>query len=295
MIITCRAPVRIDFGGAWTDVDEFACAPNSGGGLVLNAAIDKYVTGRLQANGDGLHVFYGFDLPSGSGLGTSAALNVVWLSLVRSRTASTNRAEIADLAYRLEEMLGVLGGRQDQYAAALGGFQLLHFGPSGVLPKPVQIAPVTVAALESRSVLCYTGTPRLSGTIHENVWGAFWQGRPQTISALFRLRDLAKEMARSLETDDLETFARQIGENWECQKALDDSVTNEQIERLFDAAYAAGAIGGKACGAGGGGCLYFVAEAGRQYTVANALAAAGARMIPFRFAFDGLTLQEQRP
>lgn len=296
MIVTSRAPVRVDFGGAWTDVDIFS---HGSGGVVLNATIDKYVSGRLHAleSGEGAHsregleVNYGFDLPSGSGLGTSASLNVVWLSLINSRiTSSEDRTRIAELAYQLEAILGILGGKQDQYAAALGGFNLMRFDENGVTVEPVNVAPKTVRELESRSVLCYTGKPRLSGSIHENVWGAFRQGRKETVNALYALRDLALAMEATLVNGELDRFADLLNENWSNQKALDPSVTNEQIDRLFETATAAGARGGKACGAGGGGCLYFVTEPGKKETVSRALADAGARLIDFAFEFEGLTV-----
>lgn len=297
MLVTSRAPVRIDFGGAWTDVNIFS---HAAGGAVLNATINKYVSGELHAletannptAREGLEVNYGFDLPSGSGLGTSASLNVVWLSLIRSRTATTeDRKHIAELAYQLEEMLGILGGKQDQYAAALGGFNLMRFGKSGVDIEPLALSPETVAELERRSVLCYTGTPRLSGSIHENVWGGFRSGRQETVSALYSLRDIALKMAPVLTEGDIDTFATLLGENWENQKRLDPSVTNAQIETLFQVAYERGAQGGKACGAGGGGCLYFLTRPEQRESVAQALAHAGARLIDFAFEFEGLTVE----
>src|SRR5689334_6672949 len=102
MRVTSRAPVRIDFAGGWTDVNIFA---RGAGGVVVNAAINQYVTGTLEvqdetdhegphlssASGighDGIEVAYRSELPSGSGLGTSSALNVVWLSLVKSQIAT---------------------------------------------------------------------------------------------------------------------------------------------------------------------------------------------------------------
>lgn len=296
MIVTSRAPVRVDFGGGWTDVDIFA---RGAGGVVLNATIDKYVTGTLEVQDkgegaqarEGLDVHYGFDLPSGSGLGTSSALNVVWLSLIKSQIASDeDRKKIAELAYQLEAILGILGGKQDQYAAALGGFNLMTFGENGVAVERLEVAPETIRALEERTVLCYTGKPRLSGSIHENVWGAFRAGNPATVSALYALRATALRMKPCLLEGDIDTFAQIIGENWVHQKALDPSVTNAEMEALFTAARAAGARGGKACGAGGGGCLLFITEPGRKGAVESALADLGARVIPFAFEFDGLTV-----
>src|SRR5437016_13672048 len=126
MIVTARVPVRIDFAGAWTDVDTFAV---ESGGAVVNATIDQYIHGRLEVREDcGIEVSYRSDLPAGSGLGSSSAMNVCWLSLIQSQLHPGMPAEaIAEMACRLEQTLGVLGGKQDQYAAALGGFNLLRF------------------------------------------------------------------------------------------------------------------------------------------------------------------------
>lgn len=297
MIVTSRAPVRVDFAGAWTDVNYFA---RGAGGAVVNAAINHYVRGKLEIHDagmfasegvEGIRVTYACDLPSGSGLGTSAALNVCWLSLVQSQLNADPeyRRRIADLAYRLEEILGILGGKQDQYAAAFGGINYMRFG------EDVEVEPITVPAealsrMQERLVLCYTGKPRLSSNIHENVWGAFRRGVPATVNALYDLRNCAVRMRTVLESGDVEEFGELIGQSWKHQKALDSSVTNDQIEQLFEVALKAGALSGKACGAGGGGCLLFFARPGAKGEVSAALAAAGGRVIPFEFEFEGLSV-----
>lgn len=296
MKITSRAPVRVDFAGAWTDVNIFA---RGAGGAVVNAAIDKYVTGTLEVHEDsqgneGLRVTYQSELPAGSGLGTSSAMNVCWLSLVQSQINPDMeyRARIAELAYQLEEILGILGGKQDQYAAALGGFNYLTFGES-VGVERIDVAPEMVEELERRLVLCYTGKSRLSSNIHQNVWGAFRAGKPETVNALYYLRNGAIRMKTVLQERNIEEFGELIGQSWKHQKALDPSVSNEQIESLFETAWEAGASHGKACGAGGGGCLLFFVQPGEQNAVSEALSGAGARIIPFRFDFDGLTISKE--
>jgi D-glycero-alpha-D-manno-heptose-7-phosphate kinase len=300
MIVKSRAPVRIDFAGAWTDVNIFA---RGAGGAVVNATIDRYVEGRLEvrendnvmgSQPEGIHVSYSCDLPSGSGLGTSAALNVCWLSLVQSQIHPTQeyRERIAELAYQLEEMLGILGGKQDQYAAALGGINYLTFDEK-VTVERLNVAPEMIEAMERRLILCYTGKSRLSGNIHENVWGAFRRGVPETVNALYYLRNCAIRMKTVLQEGNVEEFGELIEQSWKHQKALDASVTNEQIETLFEVAQEAGALHGKATGAGGGGCLLFFTELGKQNAVADALSVAGARVIPFRFEFEGLQVTRE--
>lgn len=294
MVITSRAPVRIDFAGGWTDVDIFA---KGAGGAVLNATIDKYVTGRLELrdfaeDGDeGITVSYNSELPAGSGLGTSSALNVVWLSLVKSQVKSVEeRKQIAELAYELERILGILGGKQDQYASALGGFNLMLFNDD-VQVEHLDIAPHVISEMEERMILCYTGKPRLSGNIHEKVWGAYRRGNPETVNALYNLRNVAIRMKTVLLDGDLKEFADLLNQNWKHQKQLDPSITNEQIEELFKNAFDAGAVAGKACGAGGGGCVLFFADKGKRDQVAEVVEKLGSRVIPFKFEFKGLTVE----
>lgn len=157
----------------------------------------------------------------------------------------------------------------------------------------MNLSPDFVAELERRLVLCYTGKPRLSGNIHENVWGAFRRGVPETVNALYTLRECAYQMKTALLEGDIEVFAEIMSRNWQNQKALDPSVTNAQIESLFETAKGAGAIGGKACGAGGGGCLLFCATQGGQSVLSDALSLEGARVIPFQFDFTGLEVKRE--
>ena len=299
MIVASKAPVRIDFAGGWTDVDIFA---KGAGGAVLNATIDKYVTGRLEirdgspdADGglrEGITVAYQSDLPAGSGLGTSSALNVVWLSLVKTQVKDIeDKKTIAGLAYELEAILGILGGKQDQFASAIGGFNFMTFGDR-VEVEQLNLPPQVMKELEDRLVLCYTGKQRLSGNIHESVWGAYRKGSQETVNALYALRSIAYSMRYVLLSGKLDEFADLMNQNWECQKQLDESVTNDQIEELFAESFKNGAMSGKACGAGGGGCLLFFAEPNRRKSVEEVVERLGSRVIPFKFESKGLQVTQ---
>jgi D-glycero-alpha-D-manno-heptose-7-phosphate kinase len=294
MIITSKAPVRIDLAGGWTDVDVFA---KGAGGAVLNATIDKYIVGKLHSreggeDGEGISVSYTCELPAGSGLGTSSALNVVWLSLVKQRVKGMeDRKSIAGLAYELEAILGILGGKQDQYASAVGGISFMTFGEK-VEVESLDVAPEIVRQLEERLILCYTGKSRLSGNIHENVWGSYRHGDQGTVNALYGLRNTAYSMRYVLMNGQLGELANLMNKNWEYQKALDPSVTNDQIEQLFATAMNSGAIAGKACGAGGGGCVLFFAEPEHRGDVERAVESLGCRLIPFKFEFEGLQVEK---
>ncbi len=314
MIISARAPVRIDFAGAWTDVAYFS---DVFGGATLNAAITMYVTGRLEA-GEGratglsravevarqgdlfalpaepsLVVEYGSALPAGSGLGSSATLNVLWLALARGEPVESteDRMRVAELAYDIEKALGIVGGRQDQYASAVGGINLFEFGMEGTCRQPLEMSAEAVAELASRLVLCYTGKTRLSSHIHRNVWGSFQAGKEATVRALFGLRSSAYEAKQALEAGDLQVFAELVTAQRGYMRDLDDSTSNTQIEELF-AAVSSEILGGKPCGAGGGGCVFFIArdeEAKRR--IKGKLGERGLEGLDIAFDFEGLQLE----
>ncbi len=314
MVISSRAPVRIDFAGAWTDVSYFA---DAFGGATLNAAIALHVTGRLEAHeneqgpfleqpravsgpsgkvvipeGPALGVSYESRIPAGSGLGTSATLNVVWLALARREdvTSVEDKMHIAELAYDIEKTLGIIGGKQDQYASAVGGINLFEFTAEGVTRRPVTLSSAHIEELQSLIVLCYTGKARLSSNIHRNVWGNFRAGKEETLRALFDLRHSAYEAKQALEDWDLEAFARLVTAQRHHMKHLDASTSNDQIEELF-ALTAPDIMGGKPSGAGGGGCLFFIARSAKaKDRIKEKLQTVGVTGMDVTFDFEGLTL-----
>ena len=291
MKITAQAPVRVDLAGGWTDVHYFADREE---GAVLNVAIAHHVHGELARAGGRFQVNYHTDIPPGAGLGASATLNVVWLALVNASLGrQPSREELAEQAYRLENLLGVTGGKQDQYAAALGGINLLRFQGGAVRVERPSLSEDTLRQVEGRLVLAYSGESRLSGEIHERVWKGYLSGEKKVAAALRRLRDIALEMRGALVCGDLGAFGALLGENWRCQKDLHPSITNETVGGLFRAANAAGAISGKACGAGGGGCLLFWCQEGAASQVCEALRSARAQIIDLVLDWEGLVVKRE--
>lgn len=289
--LECRAPLRIDLAGGWSDIPPFA---RREGGAVLNMAIAHYVTGEVQRGTsdetESLRISYGLDLPAGSGLGSSAALSVTWLALVHANMGDTlDKRALAQEACQLGALLGILGGKQDEYASALGGVNLMRFG-ADVSVETLPLAPATQEALEARLVLCYSQQARLSSDIHDRVWGAYERGDNTIGRHLRDLREIALAMRATLVAGDFTATATLLNQNWAAQKRLHPSITNDTVDALIAAAMAAGAAGGKACGAGGGGCLVFLAEPDRVRAVRAALRDAGARVIDTRIDWDGVTI-----
>lgn len=237
----------------------------------------------------GIQIITRTEAPPGSGLGTSASLGV---AMVGALTRYFNRPpvgfnDIADFAYRLEaEELGLLTGTQDQYVATFGDFTFWKCDGENVAYNPVRLGTGLLAELETRCVLVYTGKSRLSSDVHRHVRAAFRAGE---INEPIRvLASLPEQALLMLYNGDLDGFGHLLSRNWECQKQLHSSVTNPDIDRYFEIAYKNGAIGGKACGAGGGGCLLFFAKRGMGYTLRNALRNADLEILRFQIDTKGL-------
>lgn len=228
--------------------------------------------------------------PPGSGLGTSAAMGVALVgALSRIQSAQPAPATIAERATRLEvEELGIAGGKQDQLAAALGGVNFLEFSAAAPTSTPLLLPPAVLNELEQRLILCYSGVSRLSGDIIQRVQAAYLAEEPATCTALRSMRAIAVEMRDALLSGALDRIGPLLRENWRCQQALHPSVTNANVTQLFTIAEQHGALGGKACGAGGGGCLVFFSAPGVEDQLRRALLAAGAQIIDFNIDRDGL-------
>ena len=228
--------------------------------------------------------------PPESGLGTSAAMGV---SLVGALGAFKDSPflpyEYAELASSIERHeLRILGGKQDHYASAIGGINFMEFMGEDVKTSSMRIAPEVCYELEKNLVLCYSGKSRPSGNIHQNVTDAYVNKEEKTRTALRNMKEIARSAKNALLSGELSNFGQLLNENWANQKTLHPSVTNEHIDSLFKTALRHGAIGGKACGAGGGGCLVFYCEPDQEHRVRQNLEASGAKIIDFNFDFGGL-------
>ncbi|MGC9328666.1 MAG: hypothetical protein ACP5I1_13605 [Candidatus Hinthialibacter sp.] len=227
--------------------------------------------------------------PPGSGLGTSASMGVALLAVICRYAGKHPLAyELAEEASRIErEELGILGGKQDHYASALGGILFLEFRGDEVRSSRMNVSRAVALELEKNLVLCYTGQSRLSGDVHARVTERFNQNDKNTVGAIEEMKRIAVEMKEALLGERMTEFASLLNRNWDCQKRLHPSVTNASIERIFETAMQNGAIGGKASGAGGGGCLVFYCRPEREHQVRRALKEEGAVIIDFNIDFFG--------
>jgi D-glycero-alpha-D-manno-heptose-7-phosphate kinase len=279
-----RAPLRIDLAGGWSDIPPFARAEN---GAVVSVAVSPCALAEMVSDAEGIDVRYRLDLPSGTGLGSSASLTVAWLALMRRATnGDVSAAALADGACAIAAAVGLVGGKQDEYAAAFGGLNLLRFGDD------VSVEPIAQGALVEQLVVCHSGVSRLSGTIHNSVWEAYERGDSHVSGLLRELRDTALMLAAALRDGNDSRVAECINHNWELQQRLHPSVTNDVVDRIVAAGRRAGALAVKACGAGGGGCVAFLVPPEARHAVTDAVRAAGGTPIGVAVDLDGVTIEE---
>lgn len=230
------------------------------------------------------------DAPAGSGLGTSSTMVVCilkcfveWLSL------PLGDYEISRLAYEIERKdLQLSGGKQDQYAAAFGGFNYMEFLQNDiVIVNPLKIKRWIVDELEASMLLYFTGKSRSSAAIIEEQKENTSQGVNEAVEAMHKIKQSAKDMKLAILKGDINGFADIIREGWENKKKMANHINNPMIQEAMDVAMSAGAKAGKVSGAGGGGFIMFVVEPTRKKEVETALKKLSGFTMPFQFSDGG--------
>ena len=303
MIVT-QTPLRLSFFGGGTDLPDYY---RVGGGAVLTTAIDKYVYVIVKERfDDDIYINYSIkeivqsvdairhdlvreamritrvdrgieittlaDVPStGTGLGSSAAVTVGLLHALHTYCGRLVDARtLAEQACRIElEILDRPIGKQDQYIAAFGGLRAIDFHPNdSVAVERVQTAPATARRLQERLLVFFTGRTRSSAAILDHQQQRIEQSRTD----LDRLKACAHQARNLLACGRLAEFGELLDTAWRHKKALAEGVSDAAIDELYAQARAAGAVGGKIAGAGGGGFLVFYVPPSRQDDVRQALA-----------------------
>ena len=300
--LVARAPTRIDFGGGWTDVAEYA---RREGGAVCNVAISLHATATVEADGQvavqraGAHVgddallraalrrssVHGAEatvvsgFPTGAGLGGSAAAGVALAgALAELAGEPIGCVELAERSRATEvDELGVAGGCQDHYASAFGGALLLTISEC-VGVEQLTVTEELAETLGRRMILVYSGESRLSSSMITVVMDAWRSGDARVVTALSRMRALAVEMGAAIRGSDIDALGALVGEHWTHQRALHPAITTARLDAIVEHAVRAGALGAKALGASGGGCVIAIAPEGGEDRLTHALAPLGERL-----------------
>ena len=192
--IEVRVPSRIDLAGGWTDVPVY-CENKTG--EVVNIAINQYVRSEMIIDDERkISLSYSTDMPTGSGLGTSGAMNVGLISTIMP--GSKDSLDTAEIAYQFEALMGNKGGRQDQWASALGGINHLTFVNEEVKVTPLSPSKQFCGWLENHILLFNSHITHVSGDLHKSVWARYNEGDEEISSALDMIRQAGLDMASAI-------------------------------------------------------------------------------------------------
>ena len=319
MIIT-RTPLRISFAGGGSDLPAYY---ENEPGAVVSTAIDKYIYITVNPKFDhkirasysvteivdtvdelkhelirealhllnidqGIEITSISDIPSqGTGLGSSSSYTVGLLNALYAYQGHMAGAErLGREACQIEiEHCGQSIGKQDQYVAAYGGLRYIRFNPDGsVFTDPIIFSPAARKRLEDSLLLMYTGLTRSANNILSEQSKETRSDETKRAS-LRRMVGLAQQLKDALSANDLNAFGEILHAGWMEKRRLVDGISNGKIDTWYERGRAAGAIGGKLLGAGGGGFLLFFADPEKHIDIVRALPEL--RPIPFRMAPQG--------
>ncbi len=231
------------------------------------------------------------DAPAGSGLGSSSTLVVAMLGAFKEwLQLPLEEYEIAHLAFEIERItLSLAGGKQDQYAAAFGGFNFMEFLPEGeVVVSPLKIDQPIINELQLSLVLYYTGASRNSSQIIAQQMNNVKTGVLASVEAMHEIKQNAVAMKEYLLQGHLKAFSKGLNSSWQSKKAMASVISNNQIEAVFEVAMKAGALAGKVSGAGGGGYIMFMVDPSSRMKVIRALEQLDGTVQHFNFTSTGM-------
>ena len=316
-MIISRTPFRISFFGGGTDYPVWY---KEHGGAVLATSIDKYCyinlrqlppffdynyrfvysksehvqdiseiqhpsireTLRFMDSDKGLEIHHDADLPARSGLGSSSSFTVGLLNAMYAMKGKmvTKRQLALDAIHVEQDLINENVGSQDQTSAAFGGFNKIEFGGE----QQIQVQPITIGAKKSQALqdhlmLFFTGFSRIASEIA----GEQIKKTPDKTAELNQMRDMVDEAIGILNSSDsdITDFGRLLHESWMIKRSLTDKITTSEVDKIYETAMQAGALGGKLLGAGGGGFILFFVEPEIQPMVKEKLK--NLLHVPFKF------------
>ena len=319
-MIISRTPFRISFFGGGTDYPGWY---RQHGGAVLATTINKYcyltcrylppffehrirvVYSKIESCQKideishpavrealrylkvdrGMEIHHDGDLPGRSGMGSSSAFTVgLLLALYALKGRAIGKKQLAAESIHLEQdVLKETVGSQDQVCAAYGGLNRINFLRNGDFSvQPMTLSQDRLTELNSHLLLFYTGIKRTAATVASS----FVPSIADRAALLHRMRDYVDQSCDILNSGgSLTPFGKLLHETWQVKRALSDKVSNASVDRIYDEACAAGALGGKLLGAGGGGFLLFFAPPAKHGKIKKQLS--NLIHVPFKFEFGG--------
>ena len=230
------------------------------------------------------------DAPPGSGLGSSSAMVVSILkAFVELLSLPLGDYDIAYLAFQIERNdIGLIGGKQDQYAATFGGFNFMEFsGNEKVIVNPLRIKNWIKDELEASILLYFTGVSRSSAKIINDQIKNTEDGKKSAIEAMHIVKKSAFEMKEAVLKGDMVSFGEILDRSWQAKKKMSSKISNTIIQNIISEAKKNGAISAKVSGAGGGGFIMFFINPAMKINVINSLKKFNGNVVNFNFSDGG--------
>jgi D-glycero-alpha-D-manno-heptose-7-phosphate kinase len=261
------------------------------GTLVLHKAVYRSIITKFNHGQPlALHVTTYSDAPPGSGVGSSSSLVVCMIEAYRELlNLPLGEYDVAHLAYEIERVdCAMAGGKQDQYAAAFGGFNFMEFGAGDkVIVNPLRLKAALANELESRLLLYYTGQSRESAKIIESQIAATQVPSSPAMSAMHDIRQAATDMKEALLKGKISDVLDILGASWQSKKRAAANISNSYIDDIALVATTNGASGLKISGAGGGGFMMIAVDPAHRWQVMRALDKFQGRFFTFTFTEMG--------
>ena len=318
-MIVSRTPLRMSFVGGGSDLPSYY---RKEGGAVISTSVDKYVYVTVNKKfDDGIRLSYSVtenesnvqkikhpivrstlqlldiqggieitsisDIPSqGSGLGSSSSYTVGLLhALYIYKGESISKEMLGKLSSHVEiDLCGDKIGKQDQYAAAFGGLNLIEFKEDdSVIVSPITCKPATISKMEESILVFYTGRTRSAATLLSTQSDNMKRADKREIMS--KMVSLSYEMKALLENDDVEFLGELLDANWQLKRQLSAGISDPQIDEWYKKGLTAGATGGKILGAGNGGFIMYFAPKEKHIDIEGALS--DLKKISFGFDSQG--------
>jgi len=310
-------PYRISLGGGGTDLPFYASQRE---GFLITAAIDEYLTVLVAKRTLDKKIFLQYSntemvdaidqinhsilkellryykiteafqvatfstMPTQTGLGASSTLIVGLINAIHKlNNIPISRIKLAEEAFKFErEILGLAGGFQDQYIAALGGIQILEIDKNlQVNTKPLNLEKKIINKLQNSLFLVHTGIQRNSEKIIEGI-----QKELDAFDAYDQIKEIGKSSVDYLESGDIQKLGHAMDNHWKVKQRMTKSISNSVIDNMYLELKSFGALGGKVIGAGGGGFFLMVVDENKKEFIQK-IADHNYSLVNFSFDFNG--------
>lgn len=257
----------------------------------LHRSVARFFADKLVRAGLGdVNITTQAQAPRGSGLGGSSSLMIAMLAaLDHLLERDATKINMCRQARHLEAgVLGNLAGNQDHFAAAFGGVQAVTHGAEGSESEPIDC---NGNELMDHLVLAFSGQQHFSAFNNWQVLEKVLTGNDAILTRCAGIARIALDLPEVLRKNNWREMARMMSDEWELRRGLDAGISTTVLDAMLVASRKAGSVGGKVCGAGGGGVLVTVLpDPGARAKVSQAIESAGGLILNPKFAAHGIQI-----